>query len=71
MRCIDDMHGVAVIGFANPLPLKDLAVFLFCSHSRGGIVKNLPRFYFGLYMRILSIVFRFPEENKSQIHQFQ
>ena len=24
----DDMHGVAVIGFANPLPLKDLTVFL-------------------------------------------
>ena len=24
----DDMHGVAVIGFANTLPLKGLAVFL-------------------------------------------
>ena len=24
----DDIHGVAVIGFANPLPLKDLVVFL-------------------------------------------
>ena len=36
----DDMHGVAVIGFANPLPLKDLVVFLFRLHPPRGIVRK-------------------------------
>ena len=53
----DDMHGVAVIGFASPLPLKDLVVFLSPSPSPEGAEYKLR--CFGLNIVLIEIIQHF------------
>ena len=41
----DDIHAIGVIGFANPLPRKDLAVFLSPSRAPEGGGKQTAVFW--------------------------